>query len=478
MRLPIRTRLTAVYSAIFCIGMIALEVVTYVGLNAAIETVVDRDLEARLAGVVDYVDNHIAKLSLARFQHDLAGHGTLRPEWLIIRDMQAGDIFESPALRETALSRRASPSPRFMSTQAGPVRVRVLLDRRAIRGHRYELILATDLSGTSEIIRYFRLLLILLTPVILAASAAAGYAISARALTPVSDLTRAAGKIGAPCLSQRLTVHQSGDEIEELALTLNRMLARIESSFLQIRQFTSDASHELRTPLAAIRATTEVALLNPSGSADSYRQALHRVLGEAERNTVLLDNMLRLARADSATVVPISNPVDLEKKLAQACERMANLATENRIQLRTSIPVQGRGDLRIGGDSDQLIRLCLILLDNAIKYTPGGGTVTVEVNRVGETVSLSVTDTGIGISDDDLARIFERFYRADAVRTSGSGSGLGLAIAKAIVESHRATIHVRSSLGSGSTFRVDFPALLSTAALSPRTPHAVIVQSL
>ena len=478
MRVPIRTRLTVIYCAIFCVGMMALEGATYLGLRAAAETVVDRELESRFVGVVDFVDKHIARLPPARFHQEISSHGSLRPELLTILDVETGPVFESAVLHRITFPKGAPASPRIQTMQAGDRPLRVLTRRRNLHGRVYQLTLASDLTATNEVVRYFRWLLLFLAPIILACAAAVSYWVSGRALAPVSELIHAAGNIGVLSLSQRVTVHPSGDEIEQLALTLNRMLARIEASFRQVRQFTADASHELRTPLAAIRATAEVALLNTGGSADSYRQALHRVLGEAERNTILLDNLLRLARADSDAVMFSAQRIDLGTKLIRAGERVEILAKEKRILLRVIVPEVPDGTLAVGGDAEHLLRLCLILLDNAIKYTPAGGSVTAQVQRVSATVRLSVEDTGIGIAAADLPNIFERFYRADEARTSGSGSGLGLAIAKWIVESHQATIHITSSPGAGSTFQVDFPALLSGDAIKRPASHTRVPYSL
>jgi heavy metal sensor kinase len=462
MKVAIRTRLTVVFGTVFCASMLLLEAGAYIGLGSSTNAVVDSELRARLLGVVDFLDNHVAKYSLPHLQAEFRSHGALEPELLSVSDVERGEVFEPPAMRGIAAGKRAAAEAVVWTTRNNKAPLRVLTARRTIRGRQYDLNLATDLTLPAGVMRGFRWMLFLSAPLALAFASAAGYWISGRALTPVSELTRAAQTIGAASLAQRVYVPSSGDEIEELAVTLNGMLTRIEDAFRHVSQFTSDASHELRTPLALIRATAEVALLQPAGNAESYRTALHRVLIEAEKNTVLLDNLLQLSRADSAARAVNLRPLNLARKLGQACERVDLLAREKRIALQAELADDSKAidsAPDISGDPNDILRLCLILLDNAIKYTPAGGNITATVTRAGRTVSLEVRDTGIGISENDLSKIFLRFFRGDEARTNGTGAGLGLAIAKAIADAHHARIRVTSSLGRGSTFRIDFPAI-------------------
>ena len=456
MNFPIRARLTVVYCTLFCLSMLLIEAGAYFGLSASIYAVVDRELEARLLGVVDFLYNHASRFPLARLQAELKTHEALQPELLAIFDEGRREIFQAAQMREFADVKHREASTVVWTARTKLAPLRVLTVRRTIRGQEYDLHLATDLTVPSEIMRRFRWIPIFTAPVMLACASIAGYWISGRALAPVSELIRAAGTIGAANLGQRVKVPQSGDEIESLALTLNGMLTRIEDAFRHVTQFTADASHELRTPLAVMRATAEVALLRATGNADSYREALHRILSEAERNTILLDNMLHLARADSGTWALELRPADLGRNLRRACGRVELLAREKNIALRVEIADE---PLCIAADADHLLRLCLILLDNAIKYTPAGGTITAVASGGVGVASLEVRDSGIGIAARDLPRIFSRFFRADEARTKGHGAGLGLSIAQWIVEAHHAKIFVSSKPGEGSTFRVEFPGI-------------------
>jgi two-component system heavy metal sensor histidine kinase CusS len=448
-KIPIRVRLTLVYTAVFFTGMAALETAAFFGLKSSTNEVVDRELEARLAGLINFLTELIPRLPLPRLQAEIAIHAALHPDLLSIFDAAGGKIWESSALRGLT-----GEKPSLRSTTLHGIKLRVLTVRRQISGRDYDLNLGADLAKPEQILLRFRWILLLLAPVVLACASAAGYWISGRALAPVSGLTRAARTICVLNMGQRLNVPHSGDEIEELAVTLNEMLSRIEDSFRNVKRFTADASHELRTPLAVIRATAEVALLRSTGNANSYREALHRVLNEAERNSVLLDDLLRLARGDSDARPPKPALVDIAAILKESCERVQMMAIEKNI--RVSVDAAPH---TISGEANDLMRLCLILLDNALKYTLPGGSVSASVSRARGTIALQIRDTGIGISEHDLPNIFARFYRADEARTRDGGAGLGLAIARSIADAHHAEIQVTSALGQGTTFRVSFHAM-------------------
>jgi signal transduction histidine kinase len=287
----------------------------------------------------------------------------------------------------------------------------------------------------------------------------AGYWISGRAIAPVSDIIAAARSMDSSRLSERIAVPPTGDEIQQLAETMNGMLARIEDGFQRIRQFNANASHELRTPLAIIRANAEVALLDRGDkSGRSAREALRRILKEAERDTVLLENMLQLARADAPMERMPRKSVDLRASLAAACSDIRPLAEARGLELRvTSADTACLSE----GDEEQLRRLWLILLDNAVKYTPPGGSILACAATAADgRPFVVVTDTGIGIAREHHTRIFEPFYRVDKARSRDEGgAGLGLALARHIATSHGAVFDLESELGRGSRFCVTLPAV-------------------
>jgi len=311
-------------------------------------------------------------------------------------------------------------------------------------------------------------------PLVLLLASLAGYWIAGRALAPVSGIVAEARSIDSSRLSQRIAVPDTGDEIRVLAVTINSMLARIEEGFRRIQQFTADASHELRTPAAIIRASAEVALLKSPGSERSYKEALHRILREAERNSALLEDLLQLARTDSRSDLPKLEPVDLAESLSSACGQLAPLAESKGVRVQIN---KGAAPVVIQAGEDHLRRLWLILLENAVKYTSAGGRISVAIGITPEGhAQCTVRDAGIGIAPEHLPRIFERFYRADKARSrADGGTGLGLAIARELASLHDAVIDVESEVGVGTTFRVQFPP--SAVAKHGRSAHDLAVTS-
>jgi heavy metal sensor kinase len=277
---------------------------------------------------------------------------------------------------------------------------------------------------------------------------------SGRALAPVDRITRDARSITASNLSHRLAVPRAKDELQRLSETLNQMLDRIETSFNQVRQFTADASHELRAPLTLIHTAAEFSLRRERGR-DDLVEALRKVLRESKRTAHMVDDLLLLARADSDKNGFESAPLDLQPVLKDVSEQAVLLAESKGIEVAVEI---ANDSIEVQGDESSLRRLFLILIDNAIKYTPVGGKVGIGLRRELGQATIQVRDNGIGIASEDLPRIFDRFWRADKVRSrDAGGAGLGLSIANWIVEKHGGTLTVESELGGGSVFSVRLP---------------------
>jgi two-component system, OmpR family, heavy metal sensor histidine kinase CusS len=460
LNLPIRTRLTAIYCIVFCLGAGTLETGAYAALKLAISAVADRSLQTRLAGVEEFLGEHFPRLGAPRLQNEIRMHIALQPNFLqiqVLGGQMGGQImYEGPGMPADA-SLEVGTVPRTWTREGTSKTLRILSAQRIINGQLLRLSLGEDLTVPLEVVHHFGLLLLLSCPILIAASALVGHWTAGRALSPVLAITNAARAIDAPDLSRRIAVPPSRDELRYLAETLNGMLARIETAFRKTTELTANASHELRTPLAVIRATAEVALMRAPGT-DSDRAALREILREAERNTALLEDLLRLARADAGNASLHFGPVDFAETVRVTCGRCEPLAAAQGISLRLK---PASGPLSVSGDAAHLRRLVLILLDNALKYTPAGGVVEVTVaSAPSGYATCEVRDTGIGISEADLPHIFDRFFRSDRARTrEQSGAGLGLAIAEWIARVHHSQIEVESVLGVGSTFRVSFPVL-------------------
>jgi heavy metal sensor kinase len=306
-----------------------------------------------------------------------------------------------------------------------------------------------------EALEWFRLTLLLAAPLLLIAASAGGYWLSTRALAPVDEISRAAQRISIENLTDRLEVTRSGDQLQRLSETLNAMLSRLESSVRRITQFTADASHELRAPVSLIRTTAEVAIQKRDRSAGEYLQALEEILEESERTSQVVDSLMLLARADSgkeSLECVATDACDVVRGAAEQGEKLARSHGLEFVANLTDSPVP------IQADGNALRRALLILIDNAVKYTPESGSVKVRLETNGGLAIVSVSDTGIGIAKQDLAHIFDRFWRADQARSrEQGGAGLGLSIAKWIVEMHRGSIDVESEPGKGSAFHLRVP---------------------
>ena len=311
----------------------------------------------------------------------------------------------------------------------------------------------TSLQPVEETLHRLLIVLLVTVPVALMAALAGGWFLARRALRPVEAITLAAQRIAAGDLTQRLTVPPSSDEVGRLAVTFNEMIARLEASFRQIRQFTTDASHELRTPLTVMKGETELALRRPR-SAEDYQRVLESSLEEIDRMTRIVDELLFLSRADLGEVKLESIPVRLDTLVEDIHRQATLLGQEQDVQvtLGTVTPATVRGD------ELRLRELLLNLVDNAIKYSQPGGKVEISLVTEGTIARLSVLDHGIGIPPDAQARIFDRFYRTDAARAHAKkGTGLGLSICKWIAEAHHGRIEVQSTEGEGSRFTVVLP---------------------
>ncbi len=247
------------------------------------------------------------------------------------------------------------------------------------------------------------------------------------------------------------------DEVGRLARTFDDMIARLDEAFRRQRQFTADASHELRTPLTAIKGQTEVALQRDRDP-EEYRDVLRTVNSEVDRMTRLVGSLLTMARADARQIPMNKQEVALGELVADAVEQVRPAANEKGI----SITLQGPDDTHLTADQDLLLQLVLNLLDNAVKYTPSGGVITVSWRQDRSDAVVEVSDNGPGIAAEHLPHVFDRFYRVDAARTRAEGgSGLGLSICQWIAEAHGGSIACDSALGAGSTFTASACRLLT-----------------
>jgi heavy metal sensor kinase len=290
-------------------------------------------------------------------------------------------------------------------------------------------------------------------PVVLLIAALIGMFIADQSLRPLNTMTQTAQQINGTDMAQRIDYKGPADELGRLAGTLNSMLDRLEAAFENERRFTADASHELRTPLTAIKGQIGVTL-SRLRTPEEYQTTLMHIQHETDRLIRLTNDLLFLARLDSATTSHHDESLDLSDLVEAVVDQLLPIAEEKDVSVQCTL----QQHIAIVGIPDHLIRLFLNLLDNAIKFTPSKGIITISSQQLEREVRISITDTGQGIAPEHLTKVFQRFYRVEADRsTRVGGMGLGLAIAYQIAREHQGRIEVESRLGTGSTFMVYLP---------------------
>ncbi len=309
---------------------------------------------------------------------------------------------------------------------------------------------AQSLQSTLDTIHQLLTTLLVSVPLLVLVAGLSGYFLAARALAPIDEITQTARHISAEDLSRRLNLPGTNDEVGRLAQTFDDMLTRLEESFRRERQFTSDASHELRTPLAAMQAILSVMREKPRTPKD-YEAALADLAEETDRLQSLTESLLRLSREDNQRAA-VYDLVDLSTLIRDVSDSLRSLAESKNLYFTYTL----EDNLMMRGDRDDLVRLFVNLIDNAIKYTEAGEINITAIKKQNEILKVTISDTGIGISGEHLQHIFDRFYRVDKSRSS-LGTGLGLAIVSEIVRAHRGTIEVTSDIGKGTVFIVHLP---------------------
>jgi heavy metal sensor kinase len=459
-RLSIGVRLTLWYVLIFALAQVIFSFAMWVILRHNLYDIADDALENQIDDVRSLIEPQKDQ-SIAALQEEVTKAYVIEHsgDYLQIRDGQGNWIYRATFLKAhnlPAISAAQLQKPLYEDRRLNHRPFRFMSEQIDINGRQFIVQTGLPEGDTLATLVLFRRYLVMVAPFMLFVAAGFGYWLSRRALGPVDAITKTAHTITGANMSSRLERLETGDELQRLSDTLNEMLGRIEAAFGRVTQFTADASHELRTPISIIRTESEIAL-RKSREISEYREALSHILAESERTSSLIEKLLSLARADAGREKLDIGEVDLRDIVLHTAEDWRQFIAEHNLQFVTNIVDH---DLLVAGDSSALRRVANILLDNAVKYTPAGGSIQLYLERKDAKAVLSVRDTGIGISSADHAQVFERFYRADKARTRESGgAGLGLAIAKWIVEQHHGSISVESMVGVGSTFVVQLPTI-------------------
>lgn len=456
----IGVRLAFWYAAVFAGSMLLFGGAIWLAVHQGLYHAIDESLRERADGIRIFVEDHKNRLLQDEVKEEFRAHGDL---FQVIDDgrnaVYQAKTFQGQPTPETG---DLGTEPRFETATIAGVPYRFLSANFGVDGRSYTVQVAAPLHELRRGLRDTLWLLLPLFPAALLLAGIGGYWMSRRALAPVDEITETARAISADSLAKRLPVPATGDELQRLSETLNELIGRLESAFTKISRFTADASHELRTPLAVMRTTAEVALRIEQPDVE-HRVALEHIVAEIQRMSHLVENMLLIANADSGHGRLNMARIDLGSAVREACTEAAVLARAKGLRFDVRVP---DGPLWVEGDVNALRRLFLILIDNAVKYTPAGGACEVYVRECNGLVVGGVKDTGIGISGDDLPRVFDRFYRVDRARSrQQGGTGLGLAIARWIATAHNGTVTVESTLDRGSVFEVRL-ALVDGEALN------------
>ncbi|GAC1381423.1 MAG: ATP-binding protein [Ktedonobacteraceae bacterium] len=500
--LGIRAQLTLWYTAIFALLILLFSAIFYTTLQSSLASGVDTALQIRAQQIAGGISVECGNITVQDVTGELPGLDSTvmsrkqcnRPSEVNQTDSSNGkgqtgtqsDVnvgtlvriltvkgqisYITPAFRMLAVPSASISQPLHGVAWQGTVvasngqTVRVYSVALTDNGTAFGVLqVGESLSQLTTTLQSITIALLIIAPFVLLLSTLGSYWLAKRAFKPIQHLTRTAQNIKAGDLHQRVPVPHTRDEVQDLALTLNEMIRRLELAFTQQRRFVADASHELRTPVAVIRSITDVAL-KQSLVAEEYIAVLHDVNAESEHLGQLINDLLALARADEGQIQLDCEPIRLDFLAFDVAATMEPLAIEHGIGLQ----VQTLEPATVLGDTARLIQVIMSLMDNALTYTGRGGTVTLSVGVGDATAHLEVSDTGIGIAPEDVAHIFERFYRADPARSRAKGgSGLGLAIVDWVVRAHTGSITVRSQLGQGSTFTVTLPLVPSTAIQTP-----------
>jgi heavy metal sensor kinase len=453
--LPIRIRLSLWYFAMFASAAALLSTASLWMLQRTIDASEYHDMQERAEDVQLVLEHEDPGASLEAIRRDFATIYDYKDDgkYLQVRDQDGNWIFRSRRLiaEDPPLPPAAQlPSIGTLADfQQGMHYVRILSYPIEVRGKRYSVQTGIAMNKPMALMSAHRADMLLLAPLVILLAGLGGHLMSRKALQPVAALAAQARLINDRNLDIRLPVPNSRDEISDLSLTLNQMLERIDKAFASVRAFTGNASHELRTPIALLRTEIEVALYRER-EPDEYRMTLARLHGETVRMTNLVENMLSLARADGGAEAISLAPVSVSRLFERMERTWTSAMHRAMLDFRVELP---EGEGKVLGDANGIQRLLSILLENASKYTPPGGSVTLTAATAEEHVIFAVRDTGIGISEEDLPHIFDRFYRvARANGIAPRGSGLGLALAKWIAERHGTQLIVKTSLGCGSCF--------------------------
>jgi heavy metal sensor kinase len=440
----IRTRLTLWYLAVIVVLLLIFSSVAYFMLDYTLYNNLDNTLQNR-ANSLNTPTYVVPKSNELLMSFDANGNET---------QSVGGVTVDTPKLSGLIKKAIAGQNAYLSATGTENQNIRLYATSflNPFNGQPVVIVVGQTTTEITDVLHTFVYVIVIAMVAIIILAGIGGLFLAERALKPVQQITKTAQNIEGSDLSQRINV-KTDDELGMLASTLNEMIGRLEESFNRQRQFTADASHELRTPLAIMQAEATLAL-SKERAPDDYRKSLETISQESDYMSSVIGKLLFLARSDAGKEQLTFEDVELKGLITGLASNIEALAQDKGIKFA----VDAHEELMVSGDKVKLRQLFINILENAVRYTPTAGHISVSLVKQESNAVVSISDTGIGIPPEHLPHIFERFYRVDKARARADGGvGLGLAIAKIITESHKGKIEVESELGKGTTFRISIP---------------------
>jgi two-component system heavy metal sensor histidine kinase CusS len=401
-------------------------------------------------------DFHEGGLSVFAEELNARQTGDRAPYWIRVLDSEGHILTETPGMQ------RLLPPSVFPAAQTGTAPVRNRKDYRTggklfslvavgedSGAQAYTLQVAQDRSSDERVERNFAVLFVIVLSGSILASAVIAIIVTKRGLRPLGEMTQSLGRIGPTHLKERMIPDEWPRELQPLAIAFDDMLKRLDDSFTRLSQFSADLAHELRTPIANMMGEAQVALTRDR-TAGEYRETLESTIGECERLSRIVDNLLFVARVDAAREPIARKRFDARRAVEKIAAFYQTIAEDHHVVIRCN------GEGQIYADPDLFERALGNLLGNALRFTPENGSIQIALSEHDGDFEVAVSDNGYGIAPEHLPRVFDRFYRAESSRGS-DGAGLGLALVKSIVDLHGGAVSIESKLGDGTTVTLTFP---------------------